>query len=140
MDVSRAALEVAQHIIAVVNPNMPRTFGDGTIHHSHIDFTVESDAPLFARHAKDKNTDQKGAEEAIGKLIAENLVENGSTLQMGIGGIPDAVLTYCTGHKDLGVHTEMFSGACPGAVAAGGGYCLGWCGRCWWFCDCSCIA
>lgn len=102
VDVTRAALEVADVIVAVVNPNMPRTFGDASLHHSHIDFVVEDDSPLHEIPSKAKSTDRCAAEETIGRIIAENLVKDGATLQLGIGGIPDAVLQYCKNHRDLG--------------------------------------
>lgn len=84
---------------------MPRTFGDGIIHKSHFDFATEicEDLPL---HETGKISD---VETKIGKLIAENLVKDGATLQMGIGSIPDAVLNALHDHKDLGIHSEMFS-------------------------------
>lgn len=105
VDVTHSALEVAKKVIAVINPHVPRVFGDGSIHISNIDVTLEHSAPLYVRGAKEGGP----AEDAIGKLIAQQLVRNGATLQMGIGGIPDAVLRFCTEHKDLGIHSEMVS-------------------------------
>lgn len=105
IDCVRAALIHTKTIVAQVNPNMPRTFGDGIIHSSHFDFAVNVDVPL-PEHGGKPPTE---VESKIGKLIAENLVEDGATLQMGIGNIPDAVLSALTNHKDLGIHTEMFS-------------------------------
>ncbi|KAI0237031.1 4-hydroxybutyrate coenzyme A transferase [Lamellibrachia satsuma] len=105
VDCTRAAVQNAKYIIALVNPNMPRTFGDGVIHMSHCDVVVTGTDPLPV-------TSPHGAseeEEQIGRLISENLVQDGATLQMGIGSIPDAVLAKLHGHRDLGVHTEMFS-------------------------------
>lgn len=84
---------------------MPRTFGDAIIHESHLDFAVEHHQPLPVHPTKPPSKD----EQQIGKLIAENLVVDGATLQMGIGSIPDAVLTLLHNHKDLGIHSEMFS-------------------------------
>lgn len=84
---------------------MPRTFGDSIIHKSHFDFATCIDEPLPG-HGKKQQTEQ---ETRIGQLIAENLVEDGATLQMGIGNIPDAVLTALHNHKDLGIHSEMFA-------------------------------
>jgi len=83
---------------------MPRTHGDGVIHVSHIDAMVEGDA--FLPEVKAPKLDD--VSKAIGENVAE-LVENGATLQMGIGAIPDAVLSCLGDHKDLGIHTEMFS-------------------------------
>lgn len=107
VDVTRAALQAAKKVVAVINPKVPRTFGDGNIHTSHIDIAIERDVPMHNLHRKNEGSPE---EETIGKLIAENLVRDGATLQMGIGGIPDAVLRYCKNHKDLGIHSEMFSG------------------------------
>ena len=90
---------------AQVNKHMPRTFGDALIHKSHLDFAVLHDDPLPAHAVKEPSKE----EQLIGKHIAENLVENGATLQLGIGSIPDAVLSQLKNHKDLGVHSEMFS-------------------------------
>lgn len=84
---------------------MPRTFGEAIIHQSHIDYAVRLDRELPAHEHKDPNP----TETAIGKNIADNLVEDGATLQMGIGAIPDATLSFLNNHKDLGVHSEMFS-------------------------------
>ncbi|XP_011309287.1 acetyl-CoA hydrolase [Fopius arisanus] len=105
VDCVRSALVKSKKIIAQVNEHMPRTFGDAIIHKSHIDFAVEHNTPLPAHPVK-APTDK---EQAIGKYIAENLVDNGATLQLGIGSIPDAVLAQLKCHKNLGVHSEMFS-------------------------------
>jgi acyl-CoA hydrolase len=105
VDCTRAAIQNAKYIIAQSNKNLPRTFGDGLIHMSHIDAMVEGNMPLVERHTS-KPTE---VEEKIGNLIAENLVDEGATLQMGIGSIPDAILAKLKNHRDLGVHSEMFS-------------------------------
>ena len=99
-----AAIANAKHVIAQINPNMPRTHGDGIIHYTEFDTFVEVNEPLHY-HDPVKPTDD---EEKIGDFIAE-LIEDKSTLQMGIGNIPNAVLTRLGNHKDLGLHTEMFS-------------------------------
>lgn len=99
-----AAIENAKIVIAQVNPQMPRTFGDGILHVSEIDYLVEVDVPIY-RHAPEPFTYE---EEKIGSYIA-SLIEDKSTLQMGIGSIPNAALSKLTNHKDLGLHTEMFS-------------------------------
>jgi acyl-CoA hydrolase len=104
VDVSRAAVQTAQHVIAQINPNMPRTHGDGLIHISHIDSAVVVDDPLPEFPAGELSEQDL----AIGRNVAE-LVEDGATLQMGIGGIPNAVLAALGNHKNLGIHTEMFS-------------------------------
>ncbi|KAJ6637676.1 4-hydroxybutyrate coenzyme A transferase [Pseudolycoriella hygida] len=105
VDCVRAALMHSKCIVAQINKQMPRTFGDSIIHQSHFDFATCIDVPLPA-HGHKQQTDQ---ETRIGQLIAENLVEDGATLQMGIGNIPDAVLTALHNHKDLGIHSEMFA-------------------------------
>lgn len=99
-----AAIENAKTVIAQVNPNMPRTFGDGIIHVSEIDYLVEVNVPIFSHEVVPFTQ----AEEKIGTYVA-SLIENKSTLQMGIGSIPNAALSQLTHHKDLGLHTEMFS-------------------------------
>ncbi|VDN07549.1 unnamed protein product [Thelazia callipaeda] len=104
-EAARAAVTLADVIIAVCNKHMPRTFGDTVIHQSHIDFMVKHDCPLHERSLR-KATKE---ETQIGKIIADELVANGATLQMGIGAIPDAALAALGNHKDLGIHTEMFS-------------------------------
>jgi len=104
VDVARSAVEMATIVVAQVNPKMPRTHGDGLIHADQIAFAVEVDDPLF-EHKPGKLTD---AERAIAHHVSE-LVEDGATLQMGIGAIPDAVLAALNSHQDLGIHSEMFS-------------------------------
>lgn len=104
VDATLAAIQCADTVIAAVNPNVPRTWGDAQIHSSEIDIFVEDDSPLYAHPAAQlSETDIQ-----IGKNVAE-LVEDGACLQMGIGGIPNAVLAQLGNHKDLGVHTEMFA-------------------------------
>jgi 4-hydroxybutyrate CoA-transferase len=104
VDVALSAVQSARYVIALVNPQMPRTHGDGVIHISKITHFVETDRPLPA-HAP---TALSETEIKIGKYVAQ-LVENGATLQMGIGAIPDAALAALFDHKELGIHTEMFS-------------------------------
>lgn len=105
VDVAKSALKYAKKVIAQVNPNMPRTHGDGFVHVSKIDALVLCNDVLPQVRYADKIS---AAEQTIGKLIA-GLVEDRSTLQMGIGAIPDAVLQSLDHCKDLGIHTEMFS-------------------------------
>jgi len=104
VDASNAALESANHVVVQINPNMPRTHGDGLIHFDEIDFGVEVDTPLPTASRPELSK----VEQAIGQNCAQ-LVDDGATLQMGIGAIPDAVLRALDDHEDLGVHTEMFS-------------------------------
>ncbi|XP_045162495.1 4-hydroxybutyrate coenzyme A transferase-like isoform X2 [Mercenaria mercenaria] len=105
VDCTRSAVQNAKYIIAQVNKHLPRTFGDGIIHESHVDAMVQWDEPLHEMAIGELSPE----EEKIGKLIADNLVEDGATLQMGIGAIPDAVLAQLGNHKNLGIHSEMFS-------------------------------
>lgn len=102
--VTKTAAEVARVVIAEVNPRMPRSLGDSFIHLSKIDLIVEVDYPL-PEFAMSQPSD---VQETIGRHVAE-LIEDGSTLQTGIGGIPDAVLHYLGNKQHLGIHTELFS-------------------------------
>lgn len=104
VDATLAAVENADYTIAVINKYVPRTFGDGLIHMSNIDIFVEKDEPLETAAPGQPSEIEK----AIGRHCAE-LIEDGACLQMGIGSIPNATLSCLTNHKDLGVHTEMFS-------------------------------
>ncbi|TCK67338.1 acyl-CoA hydrolase [Winogradskyella wandonensis] len=104
VEASLAAIDNAKIVIAQVNKNMPRTHGAGIIHHSEIDYFVESDEELPSHEMAEPTA----IESKIGDYVA-SLIEDRSTLQMGIGSIPNAVLTRLTNHKDLGLHTEMFS-------------------------------
>ncbi|MEX0811368.1 MAG: acetyl-CoA hydrolase/transferase C-terminal domain-containing protein [Chitinophagales bacterium] len=104
VDTSLAAEKAAKLVIAQVNKYMPRTHGDSMIHISHIDIMVYHDEPL----PETKAGALTDTETAIGKNIA-GLVEDGATLQMGIGAIPNAALAALENHKDLGIHSEMFS-------------------------------
>ncbi|MCF1190738.1 4-hydroxybutyrate CoA-transferase [Mangrovimonas sp. AS39] len=104
VEATLAAIDNAKHVIAQVNPKMPRTHGAGIIHISEIDAFVEDDTPIFGHEAVLPTE----IENKIGEYVA-GLIEDRSTLQMGIGSIPNAVLSKLTNHKDLGLHTEMFS-------------------------------
>lgn len=99
-----AAIENAKIVVAQVNSNMPRTFGDGIIHVSKIDYLVEVATEIYTQVPLQTTPE----ENTIGKYIA-SLIDDRSTLQMGIGSIPNAALRQLTNHKDLGLHTEMFS-------------------------------
>lgn len=104
VDVARAASDSARILIAQINPNMPRTHGDGLIHVSRLTAMVECNDPIVEHHPSPLSD----TERAIGRHVA-SLVEDGATLQMGIGAIPDAVLAALGSHRRLGIHTEMFS-------------------------------
>ncbi len=101
---SIGAMEAAKYVIAEINPQMPRCFGDAMIPMDKIDMFVEADYPLYP--AKMAPLDEVSLQ--IGKNCAE-LIEDGACLQMGIGTIPNAILAQLGNHKNLGVHTEMFS-------------------------------
>ncbi len=105
VDIAREAVKQAKHVIAQVNPQMPRTHGDALIHIRRFDALVEVNEAL---PEVDYSTRITEVERKIGRNVAE-LVEDKATLQMGIGAIPDAVLQSLTNHKGLGIHTEMFS-------------------------------
>ena len=105
VDIARSAVNTAKHIIAQVNPKVPRTHGDSAIHISRFSSMV-----YFEEELPEINYSKKISDEAlkIGELIS-TLIEDGSTLQLGIGTIPDAVLHCLNNHKNLGIHTEMLS-------------------------------
>ena len=105
VDVARTAVDMAPYVIAQVNKRMPRTHGDGFIHVSKINSMVWHDAELPEVDYSSKSND---AITQIGLNVA-SLVEDGATLQLGIGAIPDQVLRNLTNHKSLGLHTEMLS-------------------------------
>jgi itaconate CoA-transferase len=105
-DYISTAARHAKRLIVEVNPNMPRVFGDSLLHVSEVDAIVEHEAPLMELEFPEPTPEA----EIIGQLIAE-MVPDYATIQLGIGGIPNAV-TECLGnHKDLGIHTELL---CPG--------------------------
>jgi len=107
---TKPATEVAKIIIAQVNPKVPRTLGDCFIHVDKFTACIEVDTPLTELPQVDADMTPKEAEvfKKIGENIA-NLIDDESTLQLGIGAIPDAVLSFLHGKKHLGLHTEMFS-------------------------------
>ena len=105
VDVARSAIDTAKRIIAIVNPKMPRTHGDGMIHINRIEKLVWSEEDLLTINYSEKVGEE---EMKIGRNVAE-LIDDKATIQMGIGTIPDAVLQCLHNHKDLGVHTEMLS-------------------------------
>jgi len=104
VDATRAAVECADVVVAAVNPHVPRCWGDAMIPADEIDIFCEDDSPLQSHEAEPL----KELEIAIGKNVAA-LVDDRACLQMGIGGIPNAVLAQLHHHKDLGIHSEMFS-------------------------------
>ncbi len=104
VDVAVAAVQCAEHVIAQVNSKVPRVFVDGSMHMRHFDTFVEHDSDIIEVPVPQPTQ----TEDKIADYVA-SLVDNGATMQMGIGGIPNAVLTKLGNHKDLGIHTEMFS-------------------------------
>ncbi len=114
VDAARAAADSARLVIAEINDRMPRTHGNTVVHLDRLHaFTLTSRPPWPVPKAP-----QSDVERRIGEVIA-GLVEDGATLQMGIGGIPDAVLSRLSNKHDLGVHTEMFSDGLVDLIDAG---------------------
>ena len=113
-DAAKAAAETARVVIAEINVQMPRTHGMNLVPFSRIHAFIATDRPLLEH----KPSAESPIEARMGELIAD-LVEDGSTLQMGIGGIPDAVLARLRGKHDLGIHSEMFSDGVIDLVEAG---------------------
>lgn len=104
VDITLPAIETAKIVIAQINSKVPRTHGDGFIHINNIDYAVKNDAPIYTSIT----TEPTKIENVIGNHVA-SLIEDGATLQMGIGNIPNSVLANLNNHKRLGIHTEMFS-------------------------------
>jgi itaconate CoA-transferase len=107
-DYTSTAARHCRKLIVEVNQNMPRVFGDSLLHISEVDAIVENSVPLYEWPP----AEPKPEDALIGKLVAE-MVPDGATIQMGIGSIPNSVARYLGGHKDLGIHTEVFV---PGMV------------------------
>jgi len=114
VDVVKAAVESAAYVVALVNPNMPWTEGDSLIPTSDIDAFVSGSGPILELPVREATAEALW----IGRYVRE-LVEDGSTIQVGIGAIPDAVLAALAGKKDLGVHSEMISDSVLDLVSAG---------------------
>jgi len=104
VDITLPAIQTAKKVIAQINPQVPRTHGDGIIHISQIFAAIELDEPIYATIIAEPTE----IEQQIGRHVA-GLIEDGATLQMGIGGIPNVVLANLMNHKRLGIHTEMLS-------------------------------
>ena len=113
-DAAKAAAATARLVIAEINAQMPRTHGNNVIPLAQIHTFIATDRPLVEHRPGPESP----VEARIGELVA-GLIEDGSTLQMGIGGIPDAVLARLHGKKDLGIHTEMFSDRVVDLVESG---------------------
>jgi acyl-CoA hydrolase len=104
VDCTKAAIENADTVLAVINKNVPRAWGDAMMQVKDFDIFVEDNSPLYEAHFEQLTE----IDHAIGGHVA-NLIEDGATLQMGIGSIPNAVLAKLGNHKRLGIHTEMFA-------------------------------
>jgi acyl-CoA hydrolase len=114
VDTTLTAAKSAKHVIAQINNNMPRTFGDSFIHVNDLDAVVESSRPL-CELKRPAITDMHAA---IARNVAD-LIEDGAVLQAGIGGIPDAILPFLMDRKDLGVHSELVSDGVIPLIEAG---------------------
>jgi len=114
VDTSRAAIESADLVLAQVNDQMPRVHGDAWVHVSEVDAIVEHSSPL----AELPVPPLRPEDAAMGSLIAA-MIPDGATIQLGIGGVPSAVARALTGHKDLGIHTEMFVDAMVDLIEVG---------------------
>lgn len=114
VDIAPAVLETAACVIAQVNPNMPRTYGDAIVHVSKLDAMVAVNDPILEASIEEPGE----LNMKIAGYVA-SLIEDGSTLQMGIGKIPNAVLKSLSGHQKLGIHTEMFSDGIIDLVSSG---------------------
>jgi acyl-CoA hydrolase/GNAT superfamily N-acetyltransferase len=114
VDIVKAATEVADLVIAQINPRMPRVHGDTFIHIADVDYAIECDEPLleYVPEANDETSQR------IGDYVAR-LVEDGDTIQVGYGSIPNAIMGSLTGKKDLGVHTELVSDGIVDLMKAG---------------------
>ena len=113
-DAAFAAAETATFVVAEINEQMPRTHGNNVLPFERIHAFVATDRPLIEH----RTAPESAVEARIGELVAK-LIDDGSTLQMGIGGIPDAVLARLNHKRDLGIHTEMFSDRVVDLVESG---------------------
>jgi itaconate CoA-transferase len=113
-DYTIPAARVAKKVIVEVNPRMPRTFGDSMLHISEIDAIVENESALFCLPSRTVAS----ADEAIARLIA-GMVPERATLQVGVGGVPNAVCGALHGHKDLGIHTELMTPSLAALIRSG---------------------
>ncbi len=104
VDINPTAIATARCVIAAINPNVPRTFGDASLHIDDIDIFTYDDTALPEAIPPEPN-------EVDNRISAHcaSLIEDGATLQLGIGSLPNAILTKLTNHKDIGIHTEMLS-------------------------------
>lgn len=113
-DYGATVVRNCKRLIVEVNRNMPRTFGECLLHVSEVDAVVEHTSPLMEAHSKDASVE----DEKIAAFIAEQ-IPDGATLQMGIGGVPNSVMSFLSNHKDLGLHSELFSPAMVDLIKKG---------------------
>lgn len=114
VDIARAAVDVASVVVAQINPRMPRVHGDGFVRMDEIDHWIEVDEAI----PEVPPVALSESERAIGRFVA-GIIEDGATLQMGIGAVPDAVLAALKSHRHLGIHTEMWSDGCLDLIESG---------------------
>uniref|UniRef100_A0A0N4Z729 Acetyl-CoA hydrolase n=1 Tax=Parastrongyloides trichosuri TaxID=131310 RepID=A0A0N4Z729_PARTI len=118
IDAALSAARNSKNIIAICSSKMPYTYGDGIIHVSQLAALIHDE-----KYEPIKDTivkfEKGSAEDKIGKIIADNLIDDGATIQCGIGGIPDAVCTHLDKHKNLGIHTELLSGGFTRLIKSG---------------------
>jgi itaconate CoA-transferase len=105
-DYASTAIRTARHVIVEVNQNMPRVFGESLVHVTEVPKIIENHVPLLESVARPPEPE----DDAIGKTVAE-MIPDGATIQLGIGGIPNAVCRYLAGHEDIGIHTELLTRA-----------------------------
>lgn len=113
-DYGATVVRKAKKVIAEVNPQMPRTFGECSVHISEIDALIEADNPL----SEVPSAEASEVDLAIARQVAER-IHDGDTLQMGVGGVPDAVLGMLENHKNLGLHSELFSPSMANLIQQG---------------------
>lgn len=113
-DYGATVVRNCKRLIVEVNENMPRTFGECLLHVSEVDAIVENTSTLMEAHSKDASIE----DEKIAAFIAEQ-IPDGATLQMGIGGVPNSVMSFLSNHKDLGLHSELFSPAMVDLIKKG---------------------
>jgi itaconate CoA-transferase len=114
IDTAKAAIAKARIVLAEVSPQMPRVHGNSWVHVSQVDALVEHDAPIQELPVPPARAEDA----AMGERIAE-MIPNGATIQLGIGGVPNAVARSLRSHRDLGIHTEMFVDAMFDLIEAG---------------------
>jgi itaconate CoA-transferase len=113
-DYASTAIRTARHVIVEVNQNMPRVFGESLVHVTEVPKIIENHVPLLESVARPPEPE----DDAIGKTVAE-MIPDGATIQLGIGGIPNAVCRYLAGHEDIGIHTELLTPGMASLIESG---------------------